>query len=147
MTRATWFVVADGARARVFSQEPGSDTLASALPQDLIGSRQPTRELVTDRSGQALERHGPGGHAMNKSQDAKVHGQEVLAREVAAAIRGGRNDGSFDRLVLVAPPAFLGRLRAVLDSSSSELVVASHAKDLSKLSLHDLSERLRELAP
>ena len=145
MAQTTWIVVADGARGRVFSTDARDDEIDDALPYEFVGSRQPTRERVTDRAGQTLERHGPGGHAKSKSQDAKEHDQENLAREIADAMRSGRTDHRFDNLVLIAPPAFLGRLRTALDGPTAKLVTATHAKDLSGLPPHDLRARLREL--
>ena len=145
MALTTWIVVADGARGRVFSADTRDKKIDSALPYEFVGSRQPTRERVTDRAGQTLERHGPGGHAKSKAQDAKERDQDNLAREIADAMRSARTDRRFDNLVLVAPPAFLGRLRTALDAPTAKLVTATHAKDLSHLPAHDLRQRLREL--
>ena len=146
MNNNTWFVVADGSRARVLARVPREERIVPALSRSFVGSRQPTRDRVTDRAGQTLERHGPGGHSKAKSQDAKEHDQELLARDVAAAIRGARGEGRFDQLVLIAPPAFLGQLRAVLDAATTRLIASTHAKDLSKLSQHELEQRLLKLS-
>jgi protein required for attachment to host cells len=145
MQHATWIVVADGARGRILSREPGADRFVPALPFELVGSRLPTRDRVTDRGGQTLERVGAGGHAKLAAQQAKEHDQEVLAKRLADEISTGRTSNRFDRLVLVAPPSFLGMLRDSLDTASRKLVVATHAKDLSNLDPVHLEQRLREL--
>lgn len=147
MTARTWIVVADGARGRVFSWSARDKELASPLDQDFVGSRLPVRERVSDRGGQTLERHGEGGHAKEKSQDKKEHDQQLLAREIAGALKSARNDHSYDQLVLVAPPSFLGTLRKELDGETSKLVVASHGKDLSHMKDHELKKVVPDLLP
>lgn len=141
MDRRTWIVVADASRARVFA----GASLTPALPYDLVASRQSIGERVTDRGGQTHERVGRGGHTKCKSVDARAQADRVLAASVAEAIRHGRVEQRFDSIVLVAAPAFLGLLRQALDGPSRALVVASFAKDLSKVPEHDLRRRLREL--
>ena len=145
MTRPTWIVVADGARGRIFSRAHGKKELDSALPFELVQSRSPMHDRVTDRGGQTHESAGPGGHTKSKSVDAKEHDQQVLAKRIADAIRHGRTENRFEKIVLIAPPAFLGQLRGALDEPSRKLVSASHAKDLSGLNPPQLQERLLEL--
>lgn len=145
MTRHTWFVVADGARGRIFEQTRGSAHLEPALPYDLVESRLPTRERVTDRGGQTLERHGKGGHSKWKAHDAKAHGQQELARRIADELRRARAENRFEELVLVMPPAFLGLLRKELDDDTNRRVVATHAKELSALTVHDLERALHQI--
>jgi protein required for attachment to host cells len=147
MPHRTWIVVADGARGRVFAYSHRTKEFDSALGQDFVGSRLHVRDRVTDRGGQTFESHGEGGHSKAKAQDAKEHRQEELAREIAGALTSGRNDKSYDELVLVAPPAFLGLLRQQLDAPTLQLVVASHDKDLSKLKEHELAKLAPDLVP
>lgn len=147
MKTATWFVVADGSRGRILAYDANEDTFEAVLPFEFKAGRERTRQRVTDRAGQTQERPRSGGHAEQKSQDGKEHDQEVLAREIADEIRSGRTDHRFDQLVLVAPPRFLGRLRDELDDASAAMVPTSHARDLTRLSNHELEPRLRELAP
>ena len=46
---------------------------------------------------------------------------------------------------MVAPPQFLGDLRAAMSQQLQASVAAEVAKDLSKLPLHDLQDHLREV--
>jgi protein required for attachment to host cells len=50
--------------------------------------------------------------------------------------------GKFERLVLVAPPKELGRLRAELSPAVRERVTAELNKDLTRLSLREMAEHL-----
>lgn len=144
MERCTWIVVADGARGRIFARRPDKDAFEPALPFDLVETRLRTRELVSDRGGHATERHR-GGHSLSKGVDAHEQSQNELAHRIAQTLRQGRTENRFDRLVLVAPPAFLGRLRGVLDDATAKLIVAARAKEISALSPHELQERLSSL--
>jgi len=53
----TWIVVADGARARIFSPDRKLGKLVPAGPSDLVApaSRQRTRDLKSDRPGRRLQ--------------------------------------------------------------------------------------------
>jgi len=51
----------------------------------------------------------------------------------------------FQRLVLVAPPRFLGLLRSSLDTPTQQLVVGSLDKDLAKVKEADLIGHVGEV--
>jgi protein required for attachment to host cells len=48
----------------------------------------------------------------------------------------------FERLVLVAPPRFLGRLRSSLDAPTQQLVVGSLDKDLARAKEEELIDQV-----
>jgi len=52
-----------------------------------------------------------------------------FARELAELLRLARTRNEYDKLVLVAAPAFLGELRGVLDNTVAGSVRAAVAKD------------------
>jgi protein required for attachment to host cells len=139
-----WVLVADAARARLFQVEP-EKTLAPALGQELIGSNLPSREIASDRPGRTFDRGGQGRHAMEPSTDPARHAQEQFARDIVRLLDEKRESRSFERLVVVAPPQFLGDLRAVMPQQLQEAVSAEVAKDLSKLPPHELRHHLREV--
>jgi protein required for attachment to host cells len=53
-----------------------------------------------------------------------------FARQVAAELSVAKRDDAFDRLVLVAGPAFIGLLRSALSESVRATLVAEVRKDL-----------------
>jgi protein required for attachment to host cells len=140
-----WVLVADASRARLFRAEQPQQTLTPALGEELIGSNLPSREIASDRPGRSFDRGGQGRHAMEPSTDPARHAQEEFARDVVRLLDEKRKSGSFERLVVVAPPQFLGDLRAVMPQQLQAAVSAEVAKDLSKLPPHELQGHLREV--
>ena len=70
---------------------------------------------------------------MSRSEGPHERVVADFARELAARLRQARVANTFERLVLVAPPKFLGLLRAQLDDPTSARVVGSLDKDLAAI--------------
>jgi protein required for attachment to host cells len=140
-----WVLVADAGRARLFQVEQPQQTLKPALGQELIGSSLPSREIVSDRPGRTFDSGGEGRHAKEPPTDPARHAQEAFAREVVRLLDDKRESRQFQRLIVVAPPQFLGDLRAMMPRQLQDAVSAEVAKDLSKLPPHELQEHLREV--
>lgn len=138
----TWIVVADGGRARFLVNEGPGRGLHEALPETPVASLPPTRDLGTDRPGRVFESADGSRHAMEPRVDWHRFEKRRFARSVARIIDRNAGEGSFDRLVLVAPPKTLGDLRAVLGQASREAVHGEVAKDLTKVPVHDLPAHL-----
>ncbi len=141
----TWIVVADGARARFLVNEGPGRGLSEALPEKTGAPLRPTREYGTDRPGRVFESADGARHAMEPRVDWHRFEKQRFARSVARVIDRGANDRSFDRLILIAPPKTLGDLRAVLGHASRDAVHGELAKDLTKVSIHDLPAHLKDV--
>ncbi len=116
----TWIIVADGSHARLFQTE------GPAQPWQLV---------------EQLDRE----HSREKTTRAESHedrGEHDFARLVAGALETKRQGGSFERLVLVAPPKFLGQLRGELQAPLAACVVGSHDGDYTKMSDAELAKRV-----
>ncbi|MCI0433533.1 MAG: host attachment protein [Gemmatimonadetes bacterium] len=129
----TRFVVADRAEAR-FYDSVGRKALRPTGRLSHPESRLHDRELKSDRPGRLFDRDSPAEHEAS-----------VFAHEVSSALGREHTAGTFDRLVLIAGPAFLGTLRGVLPKSLREAVVAEFPKDLVHESEQALRKRLPEL--
>jgi len=68
-----------------------------------------------------------------------------FSRALADKLRHARVQNQFDRLVLVAPPRFLGLLRSSLDGPTSQLVIGSIHKDLATSNEAELIQHLGEV--
>lgn len=79
-------------------------------------------------------------------EPTSAHEQLALdfARRLAARIEELRVAQEVDELILVAPPRFLGQLRACLSDHAGALVTLSLSKDLSLASPDEIFERLSE---
>lgn len=67
-----------------------------------------------------------------------------FAREVANYMRGPTREKRFQRLVVAAPPQFLGALRSELDPGTRAMISLELAKDLSKMRADELRAYLPE---
>jgi protein required for attachment to host cells len=138
----TWVIVADGTRARFFNRHPNRqlDEFDVLVSPD---NRLHEGDLVSDRQGR-IESSGAGGHGMGNKNATKEHEQDVFAKRVAGRVDEGRKAGEVGKLVLVASPRFLGRVRASLSGPSADLVVHTIDKELTQLSADKLAEHLPE---
>ena len=140
-----WVLVADAARARLFQVEQPQQTLSAALGRELIGSNLPSREIASDRPGRTFDSGGEGRHAKEPPTDPARHAQHEFARDVVRLLDEHKESRAFDRLIVVAPPQFLGDLRVLMPQHLRQAVSAEIAKDLSKLPLHELQDHLAEV--
>lgn len=112
----TWIVAADSSRAR-FLQLAGREPLVELDSLLNPEARIDNRELTTY---------------------AQEHATDLFAKRVCDYLDKARNDHRYDKLVLVAPPKFLGTLRRSLDKEVAKRVVGEMPKDLSWLKEREL---------
>ena len=139
----TWVVVADSSRGKIFVQDTHGNALQERV--DLIhpGARLRGEKLTSDRSGRHTGAYGQGSHVFDARTEAKEHEVETFAKEIAERLETGRTSGQFQKLVLMAPPAFLGVLREQLGDEVRKLVVEEIAKDLVTHSADEVRKHLR----
>jgi len=140
----TWFVVADGAKARILARRGGSGPLEPASNSCFTEAeaRLPTRDVGVERPGRVHESADVTRHAMAPRVDWHRFAKEQFARRVADALEAAAGRKLYDSLVLVAPPRTLGDLRRALGDHASALVTGEIAKDLTNGSDHDLPAHL-----
>lgn len=138
-----WYLIADGARARVVHRQEFASGYTTELELESIEAHRPSREIGSDRPGRVGESASPARHAMEPRQDPHEAAKKAFLHEVAAAL--DRIDGNFDRLVLVAPARVLPELRAALPPRLREKVSEELAKDLTRTPIGELGEHLPKL--
>jgi len=139
----TYIVVADAARARIFTR----DALKLVEQESLVhaASRLHEGDLVTDRGADVHESMSTTSRSSGGESTARTHEEMIFAKEVAERIYRARVDNSMQKLILVAPPRFLGQLREKIDGPTTKLVIHSLAKDLSKASLEEIQEAVSDM--
>lgn len=133
----TRIVVADQSEADFYDRR-GRGALKPAGRLADPKARLHDRELMSDRPGRVFERmasaKGRKGAAARHSADGgrspRKHRAEVFARKIVGELRKAQRSGSFDRLVIIAAPAFLGLLRAAMPKTLRESIVSEIPKDL-----------------
>lgn len=141
----TWILVADEARARVLEARRADGHVVERESFIHEEGRQHARDVVADRLPRAQESVGGARHAIEPHTDLETVEASRFAHELAAALEAGRVDHRYERLVLVAPPRFLGTLRAVLPEEVQRHVVGSLPKDVTREPVDDIRDRVKSL--
>ena len=144
---STWVLVAHEAGARLFENHGPGKGLALVEEIDHPEGRMRDGELVSDRPGRSFRKDSGDPRRASMSQNEGPHERVVatFARDLATRLQRGRVRNEYQRLVLVAPPRFLGLLRSSLDGPTSQLVVGSLHKDLATTKEAELIEHLGEI--
>ena len=144
MSSYAWVVVADAARARIFSTDNAKVPLQPVEQLVSPEARLHERDLKSDRPGSTYDSHGDGRHATGTSTSPKQQVAVRFAKTIAERLELGRVNHDFSRLVLVAEPQFLGLLRKAITPEVAKLVSAEINKNLSKADRDDIRQHLPE---
>lgn len=138
----TWLLVADRARARIFQLTPDDGSLEELESHSNPEARLPGRELQTERQSRAHESVGDVRHAVEPRSTPAEKAGDRFARQLSDALESGRVHHRYDRLLVVAPPPFLGELLNRFGKQVRAMVAEHLAKDLSRLPVADLQHHL-----
>ena len=146
---ATWILVSDTSRAKLFSAEKREDdwTLLKEfehpegrkLSKDISPSAPPGR--MQQSEGLGARRTSMEPHTWPKEASAERFA-ELLAHYLEEAL--GTN--AFDALILAAPPHFLGMLHGTLAKQTAKHLKATIDKDLVRFDAAEIRERLIDAA-
>ncbi len=143
--KSTWIVVAESARARIFTMSEIGGKLQEATDLSHPESRLHDTELSSDLPGRTFDSQGESRHGMEPATDPKEREAQAFAAEIARHIERGRHEGNFDALVLIAPPKFLGRLRAELTKPARDALAGELDKNLVKADTKTLQRHVSAL--
>jgi protein required for attachment to host cells len=143
----TWVLVAHEAGARVFENLGPGKGLRLLEEIDHPEGRQRDGDFDADRPGRSFQRNAGDVRrsAMSRSEGPHDRAISDFARALAGKLQNARTAGQYDRLVLVAPPKFLGLLRSSLDAPTEGCVVGSLNKDLAASDQKELVKQLGEV--
>jgi protein required for attachment to host cells len=133
----TRVVIADQSEARFYDVERvGAPFRLVARLTDSM-ARLHDRDLKSDRLGRVVDhaassgqRHGAVVHHAPAGEDSpRKQEAHRFAEHIAQELETARREDRFERLVLIAGPAFLGMLRAALPKAVSAAVAHEVPKD------------------
>jgi protein required for attachment to host cells len=146
MTRSTtWILVANASRARLFRERGKSLALVETFEHE--ASRARVRDLMADAQGR--KPNGQPGHATGHrpgaepDTDPKEVEVQKFAHELADALEDSLLEHAWERIVIMAPPHFLGLLRGVVSSQVSRRIELDLGKDYTALRPEELAAKLR----
>lgn len=142
-----WIVVADAGSCRIW------ETNARLADWSLVQSMENERihldasELKSGQRGRMIT--GPGGAHSAYESNTEPHEveRERFAKEIGDTLNLALTQNRWDRLVLAAPPKFLGLLRAELSDGAAKRVAASLHHDLVKTPQAELPDLIRGHLP
>jgi protein required for attachment to host cells len=136
-----WYVIADGGKARFVERDRrGAFRTAVSFVSTELHAR--TSDLGRDRPPRAQESATATRHAIEPRRDLKEAAKEDFVKLVAEQLDAERGRGSFDRLMLVAPPGVLTGLKESLSKEIAGLVADDLQKDLTNVPDHQLADHL-----
>lgn len=143
---STWVLVADSSRGRLYSVTSKSKPWALVKEYAHPASRVSNGGLTSDQPGRT---HSSVARGARSAMESKTSPKEVefehFAHELADVLHDGHGKQAYDRIVLVAPPHFLGLLRKTINGTVSKLIGATCDKDYLHLSDKDIHQRLEPL--
>jgi protein required for attachment to host cells len=140
--RTTWFCVADAGHVRI----KDATTRTAPLPTVTTLRHEVYEHGQVEPAPRVQESASPARHAIADAESPIRREKRGFAETVADYLNEGAKRGAYERLVVAAPPKFLGDLRAALDAKARERIVGEIAKDLTKEADAELLERLDEAA-
>jgi len=138
----TWIVAADSARARVLQVADREQHLVEIEDFPNPEGRMNERDLTSDAQPRL---NGPGGaQSAREATGAVQHTVELFSKRIGSFLDKARAEHRYDRLVVVAPPKFLGTLRKDLGKEVTKLVAEEIPKDLSWFNEREIERYLRK---
>lgn len=137
-----WIVIAESARARIFSRRKRYSPLEELEDRVHPESRLHREDLVTDRPGQVQESATPGENINTEPTDPKTAEAQAFARELAEHLRAARVAGDFERLIIAADPSFLGALRKHMDAATRGCIAHTVDKNLTRQGPEEIARQL-----
>lgn len=114
MSDEWWVLVADGGSARCFATERPGDVLRELEDWVNPAARRSEHDLQRDARGRTLARARGGGHGLEPPLSAHDKADAQFARRLADFLDQAVAERRVQHLAIVAPPGFLGELRAAL---------------------------------
>ncbi|HVN87808.1 MAG TPA: host attachment protein [Candidatus Binatia bacterium] len=146
MNNTTWILISNASRARLFATSGKLKPWTLVQELDHPKSRLKGQDITADKPGRVRQSAGAGSRpAMAPVTPAKEVEAEHFTQELAGVLENGHGRNEFSRLILVAPPQFLGKLRKLLSAPLSKRLVATVDKDLTLLPERELPERLGDV--
>ena len=141
----TWVLVADRSRAKIFHAVPEVQPSYIALADfEHPESRQKAQDTESDSPGR-VQLRGAARSAVEPHIDRTHLTAQHFGAELIDYLNVACREGRFGRLVVIAPPLFLGTLRGMYTPQLHQKVVLEVPKDLVGVDESELQSRLAEI--
>ncbi len=138
----TWICVADAGHARIKRWAAPTAAFETVTTIRHDGAYEHGR---FEGPGKTQESATTARHSFTDADGPIRREKRKFAHEVADYLNEHAEKRAFQRLILAAPPKFLGDLRAALNDGAQKTVVGEVHKDFTKLSDDELKQRIAAL--
>lgn len=137
----TWIVMADAHSVRIIVKDgPGTGVHG----QSAQGLHAPPLSELSDAPGMTYAPAGPNRGGITEP-DLKGQAIRAFAEDIVDFLDAARAAGTFQQVVLIAPPTMLGALRGKLTPALRDVLRAEIAKDFMHLPLEQLPAHLGDV--
>ncbi len=136
--KSVWILVADSSRARIFSAESSQADLVEIETLSHSEARLHEQEMDSDLPGKNSGSHGSGGHAYSDENSPKEQEEINFSIRVAQHLCDELNQNKYERLYMIAAPAFLGDLRNAISTQVEKHVAFSLGKNIVTMSPEEI---------
>lgn len=141
-SKTTWLLIAQKAEARVY--EVGKSKEVKLVQKfDHPSARLKDHELNSDRPGRSFTSGDSSRHSYSQEHGPTEQHAIDFSKEIAHFLEKARTDHRFGKLMLVAGPNFLGKLRHEMSTDTSELITMELDKNLGGFTNQELTEYIR----
>ncbi len=141
MKKFDWVVVANGSQARILEKSISEDSewkeVACLVHPD-------ARAHGSGTDGKSRHHTISGRRGLAPRQEEKEHHREKFCKQIAEKIKEGSTSNRINELVIFASSPVLGELLHQMKEDTKKLVLSTHSKDLTSLTLPELTKRFRE---
>jgi protein required for attachment to host cells len=141
----TWILIADGGRGRIVENAGPGRGVQPANGMEFQAELPANRDIVADKPGRSVEAAGYARHSTEEPSDPHRELKRRFASKLCGILDQKCSERAFDRLILVAPPATMGDLRAGLSNQLKSRVSAEVVADLTKVPINKLDQHLGEV--
>jgi len=142
----TWILVANATNALLWISRGTGQDLELERRFEHPEGRLRNGEMASDAGGRNATPAGHGSRPATQWGTTPREGEaEKFAREIVRELSSGLSAKKFDRLLIAAPPDFMGKIRESLDNRLQEKVAATVVRDYTILTAKELREKLAEV--
>lgn len=136
-----WVLVGDGAKALFFRNEGDVAHPNLQAVHVMENDNPPTRDQASDAPGRIYDSKGPHRSAVENTDWHKV-AEERFAKETAAYLHEAAQKNEYAKIIVAAPPRFLGDLRKAYHKDVADRVVAEIDKDFTNQPSYEIEKHI-----
>ncbi len=138
----TWIVVCDASHCRFFLKRQASHEWVKFEEFENTVGREKGIDIVSDRPGRRFDVGPHQRSAVGGQTEPRANEELRFAHSISKMLIDAYNQNAFERLILVAPPQFLGMLRNELRGPIEKAIYGTLDKDYTHVGDRELVDRV-----